>query len=114
MDKRRENRRYMMEQQGNKKLQGDGNGKVWISVILLAAAVICIGMLIFFQEHWNVSWAFALAGLVCMFAAAILYVIEQNRNGKAQSGRQIRAAIGLPVMVYLGIIYFIFEYVVGY
>lgn len=109
------NLQYMMEKQENKKLQGDRNGKVWIYVGLLLAAVVCIGMLFVFQGQFAVMMISIFGGAACMLVFGTLRGIEFKRSGKWKGRpRQLQGVIGLPVMIYIAIVYSIIEYVVGW
>lgn len=101
------------EKQENKKIQGDRNGKVWISVGLLFAAVACIGLLFVFRGQFAIQMILMMAGAACMLLFGILRGIAFKRSKKYKSYRQLQGVIGLPVMIYFAIAYSILEYVVG-
>ncbi len=110
------NRWYVMEEQENKKPSGNRNGKVWISVGLLLAAVLCIDMLFIFQGQFAIQMILMMVGAVCMLVFGTLRGIAFKRSEKYKYGtyRQLQGVIGLPVMIYFAIAYFILEYVVGW
>ena len=72
------NRWYVMEEQENKKIQGDRNGKVWLSVGLLLAAVACIGLLFVFRG----AAVQTILIMVCAACMIVFGIIQGDRIGK--------------------------------
>lgn len=107
------NRQPHMREEKDEKRQGIGNIKVW-SVCLFIAAVVCIEMLFIFQKQFGLIMTFIFTGLFCIIAFGALCGIELKRSGKWEHPRQLQAVVGLPAIVYLIIVFFILEYVVGW
>lgn len=97
----------MMEKQDNKKWRWVRNPKVW-NIGLLFVAVMCIILSPAFAPSSPVRWAFILVGFVCTMVFGIRYAIEKDSFWDAPRAR--RARIGIPVFIYLGIVYFIATY----
>lgn len=97
----------MMEKQDNKKWLWVRNPKVW-NIGLLFVAVMCIILSPAFEAFSPVWLAFMLVGFVCTMVFGIRYAIEKDSFWDAPRARMAR--IGVPVFIYLGIVYFIATY----
>lgn len=97
----------MIEKQDNKKWRWVRNPKVW-NIGLLFVAVMCIILSPAFAPSSPVRWAFILVGFICTMVFSIRYAIEKDSFWDAPRARTAR--VGVPLFIYLGIVYFIATY----